>query len=136
MNHRDNLHHRIKHKVSYKAFKRKFPHKRNKPAANFLSVLFTCNEKYFAGIENPDFKMIDVNLLQLSNNITNPGMLRKLAVVGLGMESTIVDTHLNNNNNINDASHEVLKEWRNSQQNDNEAYRNISDIRMYAWNIS
>ena len=41
------------------------------------------------------------------------------------MKHKTVDTRLNNNNNINDAAYEILNEWRNTQDNEMNAYMNM-----------
>ena len=67
----------------------------------------------------------DEDLVDLSNSITKPKILRTLAVIGLKMRRKIVDTHLQNEADINDAAYGVLNEWMNSQVNEAEAYTNI-----------
>ena len=63
--------------------------------------------------------------MDLSNSITKPKILRTLAVVGLKMKRKTVDTHLQNEADINDAAYGVLNEWMNTQVNDIQAYTNI-----------
>ena len=70
-------------------------------------------------------RFTDVNLVNLSNCITKPKVLRTLAVVGLKMKRKTVDTHLQNKSDINEAAYEVLNEWMNSQANEMQAYTNI-----------
>ena len=52
--------------------------------------------------------MLNGKLVMLSNEITETNTLRSLAVVGLNMQCGTVDSHLNNEGNINDAAYEVL----------------------------
>ena len=61
-------------------------------------------------------------LLNLSKSLEEED-LHNLAVRGLGMDTSIVDSALSNNpKNRNLAAYDVLKQWRNSQENASNAY--------------
>ena len=84
------------------------------------------NTKFIVGAGLSGLELTGAKLVKLSNKITKPSMLRTLATVGLQMKETTVDSQLvNHPNDINSAAYEVLKEWRNTQVDQTEAYTNI-----------
>ena len=76
-----------------------------------LIKVSNCQVELCYVVGNGQQGLSDVHLVTLSSMITEPQMLRNLAVVGLGMKNATVDSRLNKDN-INDASYEVLSEWR------------------------
>ena len=75
-----------------------------------------------AGAEAEQFT--DVRLLKLSNRITDRLKLRSLAIIGLGKTIPEVERHMQNTD-ITDAAYNILCEWRDSQENNEVAYKNI-----------
>ena len=54
--------------------------------------------------------------------MTSPEQLRRLVTMGLGLKQHVLDSHLQNTRDINEASLSVLKEWSLSQENPAVAY--------------
>ena len=80
-------------------------------------------------------ELTDTRLVLLSNEITSPNKLRTLAMVGLNINGTIIDSALQNNrDDITEAAYKVLKQWRDSQSNKTTAYTQICqtlrDVKM------
>ena len=64
-------------------------------------------------------------VLDLAKKISTESAVRTLAVTGLGVDSSKVDTCLFNNKDINMAMYDVLKDSNNSQDNDRIAYKTL-----------
>ena len=64
-------------------------------------------------------------VLSLAKKISTESAARTLAVSGLGVDSSEVDTCLFNKKDINMPMYDVLKDWNNSQDNDRIAYRTL-----------
>ena len=62
-------------------------------------------------------------MLKLSKHINSELELRCLAIIGLEVDENVVDKHIKNNNEFNVAVYRVLKEWFNSIESSEEAYR-------------
>ena len=73
-------------------------------------------------------KLTDVMLYHLSQRISSPGQLRTLATKGLGLKQHVLDKHLHNEKDINEAALMVLKEWRLSYENSSVAYRKLCEV--------
>ena len=74
-------------------------------------------------------ELTDARLVLLSNEITSRSKLRTLATVGLNVDSSIVSTALRNNrDDITEAAHTVLTQWRDSQPNKTIAYKQICEV--------
>ena len=67
-------------------------------------------------------------LLNLSRRINSPGQLRTLATNGLGLKLHVLDKHLHNEKDINEAALKVLREWRLSYRNSAVAHRTLCEI--------
>ena len=80
-------------------------------------------------------ELTDTRLVLLSNEITSSNKLRTLAMVGLNINGTIIDSALQNNgDDITEAAYKVLKQWRDSQSDKTTAYTQICqtlrDVKM------
>ena len=73
-------------------------------------------------------ELMDVMLYHLSRRICCPGQLRTLVTKGLGLKQHVLDKHLHNEKDINEAALKVLKEWRLSYQNSTVAYKTLCEI--------
>ena len=62
-------------------------------------------------------------MLKLSKQINDALELNCLAIIGLEFEENVVDKHIKNNDQFNMAVYGVLKEWFNSIESSEEAYR-------------
>ena len=72
-----------------------------------------------------DTELTDYMLWNLAKEYTNRNDLRTLALK-LGLKESQVTTSLtNNNNDINSAAYDLLRQWRASQDNNRIAYTNI-----------
>ena len=67
-------------------------------------------------------------LFKLSRRINSAGELRTLATIGLGIEEHVIDGHLYNEKDINEAALSVLKEWRKGQPNSKVAYSELCEV--------
>ena len=73
-------------------------------------------------------ELTDARLVLLSNEITSRSKLQTLATVSLNVDSSIVSTALRNNrDDITEAAHTVLTQWRDSQPNKSIAYKQICE---------
>ena len=64
----------------------------------------------------------------LANHITDENKLQTLALLGLGMDESTVDGHINQNrSDIKTAALKALKQWRNSQPDLNTAFIRICE---------
>ena len=70
-------------------------------------------------------ELSDPRLVLLSEEINQARKLRRLAVVGLKMDSVVIDSSLQNNTDIVEAAYHVLKQWRDSQPDRTTAYKQI-----------
>ena len=70
-------------------------------------------------------ELTDAQLLRLTKKITNEFDLMTLAVLGLGMDESVVSGHIANKDDIKMAAFHTLKEWKTSQTNSRVAYINI-----------
>ena len=77
----------------------------------------------YTGIE-----LTDAMLLNLSRRISAPGQLRILATKGLNVKEYVLEKHLHNEKDINEATVKVLKEWKVAQENSTVAYSRLCDI--------
>ena len=62
-------------------------------------------------------------MLKLSKHINSELELTCLAIIGLELDEKVVEKHIKNNNEFNMAVYGVLKEWSNSIESPEEAYR-------------
>ena len=62
-------------------------------------------------------------MLRLSKHINDALELNCLAIIGLELDENVVDKHIKNNDQFNMAVFRVLKEWSNSIESPEEAYR-------------
>ena len=69
--------------------------------------------------------MEDAHLLEVAQRITNQQKLQHLGLKILKIPEYNVDSALYNEREIHDAVHKVLKVWYQSQNNRQEAYRNL-----------
>ena len=70
--------------------------------------------------------VVDDKFWRICSKITNTTELRKLAVTGLKIPGHTIDSHLQNNSrDIASATYEVLKEWANSKDTKEVAYREL-----------
>ena len=73
-------------------------------------------------------ELTDVRLILLSEGINQPSKLRKLAVLGLKMGASVIDSALQNNkDDIDEAAYRVLMQWRVSQPDKWVAYKQICE---------
>ena len=71
-------------------------------------------------------QLTEGQLLKLSQYLTNKSDLRRLAVIGLQMKEHVVDSKISSNtNDMESAAYNVLKTWRNSQENIATAHRKL-----------
>ena len=62
-------------------------------------------------------------MLGLSKRITSKTNLYDLAISGLGLSDGVVAKHIKNEDEFNVAVFKVLKEWSDSQDNQEDAYQ-------------
>ena len=62
-------------------------------------------------------------MLKLSKQITKESELNCLAILGLGIDDKVVDKHIKNNKEFNMAVYGVLKEWRSSKEDGQDAFQ-------------
>ena len=82
-----------------------------------------------------ELELSDSRLVLLCDEINQPRKLRKLAVVGLNMDTKTIDSALQNyRGDIIEAAYSVLQQWRDSQPNRTIAYEQICqalrDVKM------
>ena len=66
-------------------------------------------------------------LLDLSSRFSSPGQLRRLVTMGLGLKQHVLDSHLYNTADINEAAFGVLKEWNLSQESPAVAHNRLCE---------
>ena len=87
------------------------------------------NEMFFVSESTEQRELTDARMVLLSSEITSKSTLRNLATVGLNVESAIINRALTNNkDDISEAAHTVLTEWRNRQPNKSIAYTRICEV--------
>ena len=80
---------------------------------------------FFSGREGHSF---DVSLLDLSKQFVSKTDIRDLAIKGLLMPLSKVESHINNNlTDINSAAYDILRNWRTTQSNDEMARKNLTE---------
>ena len=78
--------------------------------------------KFYAETE-----LTDSMLLELSRRMTSPGQLRQFVTKGLSQKQHLLDSHLCNANDINEAALSILKEWKLNQENSMTAYSSMCE---------
>ena len=74
----------------------------------------------------PDEQLTDGMLVSLAKKVTSQITVHNLAVRGLGIERSVVESSIyNHNRDINMAMFDVLRQWRLSQPSAREAYSNL-----------
>ena len=73
--------------------------------------------------EDSKRKLNTAKMLTLSKRINTAFELHCLAIIGLQLDENVVDKHIKNNDEFNMAVYGVLKEWFNSIESPEEAYR-------------
>ena len=73
-------------------------------------------------------ELTDAMLLNISRRISSPGQLRTLATKGLNLKEHVLEKHLHNEKDINEAAIKVLKEWKVGQENSTVAYSRLCEI--------
>ena len=73
-------------------------------------------------------ELTDVMLYHLSRRICSPRQLRTLVTKGLGLKQHVLDKHLHDERDINEAALKVLKEWGLRYQNSTVAYKTLCEI--------
>ena len=71
--------------------------------------------------------LTDGMLLELSRRMTNPGQLRRLVTMGLGLKQHALDSNLENTRDISEAALSILKEWNLSQENPTVAHNRLCE---------
>ena len=87
-----------------------------------------CNMTIYYTYDIVGRELTDVMLYNLSRRMSSPGQLRTLATKGLGLKQHILDKHLHNERDINEAALKALREWRLCYQNSAVAYRTLCEI--------
>ena len=73
--------------------------------------------------EDSQRKLNPAKMLKLSKCINSEFELNCLAIIGLELDEKVVEKHIKNNDEFNMAVYGVLKEWSNSIQSPEDAYR-------------
>ena len=74
-----------------------------------------------------DAELTDTMLMELSRQMTNPGQLRRLVTIGLGVKQYVQDSNLHNIRDITEAALSILKQWNLSQESPAVAYSRLRE---------